>query len=81
MVSLDPSANEADGGPRGSQPEEEVAPRHRADYILVRGEWRVSCRVCGWNASDPARRRLASRFRFHLQVEQQGSGQRGGSGN
>jgi hypothetical protein len=80
MVSPDPYANEADGAPRGNQPEE-VAPRHRADYILVRGEWRVSCRVCGWNASDPARRRLASRFRFHLQVEQQSSGQRRGPAN
>jgi hypothetical protein len=57
MVSLEPStaANE-------------IAPRHRADYILERGLWRVSCRVCGWKAVDADRRRLASRFRFHLQV-------------
>ena len=43
--------------------------RHRADYILERGVWHVACRVCGWRAWDPMRRRLASRFRFHQQGE------------
>jgi hypothetical protein len=39
---------------------------HRADYILERGVWHVSCRTCGWQAHDRARRQLASLFRFHL---------------
>jgi hypothetical protein len=44
------------------------SPRHRPDYVLERGVWRVSCRVCGWEATDSVRRQLACRFRFHLQT-------------
>jgi hypothetical protein len=44
--------------------------RHRPDYILERGIWRVTCRDCGWKATDPARRILASRFRFHVQTNE-----------
>lgn len=48
-------------------PEVEPVPRrHRADYILERGVWHVSCQVCDWQASGPVRRQLASLFRFHL---------------
>lgn len=61
MVSLEPQA-----GAAGTVEAATATPRHRADYILERGVWRVSCRVCGWKATDPERRKLASRFRFHL---------------
>lgn len=43
-----------------------VALRHQANYVLERGVWRVSCRVCDWHAEGLVRRQLASRFRFHL---------------
>jgi len=46
--------------------QEPVPPRHRADYILERGVWHVSCQVCGWTTTGPVRRQLASLFRFHL---------------
>ncbi|HEX3541281.1 MAG TPA: hypothetical protein VHT75_12685 [Acidimicrobiales bacterium] len=71
--SVSPGNPPAEG--RAFPPETPV--RHRADYILERGVWHVACRVCGWRAWDPMRRRLASRFRFHLQGEPQ-DGVRGG---
>jgi hypothetical protein len=40
--------------------------RHRADYILERGVWHVTCRVCGCHAEGTVRRQLSSLFRFHL---------------
>jgi hypothetical protein len=42
---------------------------HRADYILERGIWHVTCRVCGWQDEGPVRRQLASLFRFHLRAK------------
>lgn len=38
---------------------------HRAEYILERGIWRATCKVCGWGTSDPARRQAAALFRQH----------------
>lgn len=38
---------------------------HRAEYILERGIWRATCKVCGWATSDPARRQAAALFRQH----------------
>jgi hypothetical protein len=44
-------------------------PPHRADYILQRGVWHVTCRVCGWHAEGAVRRQLSSSFRFHLRTQ------------
>lgn len=54
-------------GADGSNP---LPAPHRAEYIFERGVWRVSCRVCRWEATGPVRRQLASRFRFHLRSGQ-----------
>lgn len=40
---------------------------HRASYILERGVWCATCRVCGWRTSDPQRRQAATLFRLHIQ--------------
>jgi len=53
-------------------PRSDVEVRHTPVFTLEQGLWQVKCRVCGWWATDPARRRLASRFRYHLQGEPQG---------
>jgi hypothetical protein len=39
---------------------------HRADYVLDRGVWKATCRVCGFKLSDPDRRQVASQFRQHI---------------
>jgi hypothetical protein len=46
--------------------ETETANRHRADYILERGIWRASCRLCDYRTTDPSRRRAAADFRNHI---------------
>jgi hypothetical protein len=43
--------------------------RHRADYLFDRGEWRGTCRLCGFKVSDTARRQAASQFRAHIRDE------------
>jgi hypothetical protein len=40
--------------------------RHRAMYILERGQWRATCRVCGYTLTDTRRRQAASLFRNHI---------------
>lgn len=39
---------------------------HRADYMLERGVWRATCRVCGYSITDPVRRRAMSAYRSHI---------------
>jgi hypothetical protein len=41
---------------------------HRAQYTLECGTWRATCRVCGWQATNPIRRQAATQFRFHIQA-------------
>jgi hypothetical protein len=53
---------QATGGPS--------ATRHRGIYILERGTWKVTCRACGWQATDEVRRQTASMFRLHIQDSQ-----------
>jgi hypothetical protein len=43
-----------------------TADRHRAMYILERGQWRATCRACGYTLTDPRRRQAASLFRNHI---------------
>jgi hypothetical protein len=40
--------------------------RHRGDYVLDRGEWVATCRLCGFKVSDLDRRQVASQFRTHI---------------
>jgi hypothetical protein len=40
--------------------------RHHAYYILERGVWRATCRLCGHTITDPGRRRAAALFRNHI---------------
>jgi hypothetical protein len=40
--------------------------RHRGDYVLDRGEWVATCRLCGFKVSDVDRRQVASQFRTHI---------------
>jgi len=50
--------------------DEEVAQgrqAHRAQYILERGTWRGTCRICGWQVTDGDRRRATAMFRQHCQ--------------
>lgn len=44
----------------------DVDTRHRANYILEQGVWRATCRTCGYQVTDPIRRRAASVFRSHI---------------
>jgi hypothetical protein len=46
----------------------EVCPEmpHHATYLLIRGVWRATCRVCNFEVSDPDRRRASSMFRMHI---------------
>ncbi len=37
----------------------------RATYSFELGTWKATCRACGWQVSDPNRRRAVSRFRMH----------------
>lgn len=40
--------------------------RHRGVYVLDRGEWVATCRVCGFRVVDTDRRQVASQFRTHI---------------
>jgi hypothetical protein len=40
--------------------------RHRGEYVLDRGEWVATCRLCGFKVSDVDRRQVASQFRTHI---------------
>jgi hypothetical protein len=40
--------------------------RHRGDYVLDRGEWVATCRLCGFKVTDIDRRQVASQFRTHI---------------
>ena len=40
--------------------------RHLAHYVLERGTWRATCRLCGYSVKDPSRRRAAAIFRNHI---------------
>jgi hypothetical protein len=40
--------------------------QHLGDYVLDRGEWVATCRLCGFKVSDSDRRRVASQFRTHI---------------
>jgi hypothetical protein len=40
---------------------------HRAAYTLECGTWRACCRICGYEVTDPDRRKAASQFRLHIQ--------------
>jgi hypothetical protein len=51
----------------GAEPTASPPIRHRASYIFERGIWRATCRCCGWQTSDPDRRRANSLFRMHIQ--------------
>jgi hypothetical protein len=45
---------------------DEDPPTHlRATYSFELGTWKATCRACGWQVSDPNRRRAAARFRLH----------------
>jgi hypothetical protein len=46
-----------------------IEDRHRADYVLDRGEWQATCRLCGFKVNDPSRRQAASQFRTHIRDE------------
>ena len=37
----------------------------RATYSFELGTWKATCRACGWQVSDPNRRRAVSRYRLH----------------
>jgi hypothetical protein len=65
------SAIEPDGaaGPADPEFESPSAIPHRADYVLERGVWHVTCRVCGWQAESRVRRQIASMFRFHHRMQ------------
>jgi len=39
---------------------------HRANYIRELGEWRATCRWCGWTVVNTERRQAASQFRIHI---------------
>jgi hypothetical protein len=39
---------------------------HHASYLLQRGVWKATCRVCNFEVSDPDRRRASSMFRMHI---------------
>ncbi len=53
-------------GSTGGMKEDSGDPAHRADYVLDRGVWRATCRVCGLKLSDADRRQVASQFRQHI---------------
>jgi len=45
--------------------------RHRGVYVLDRGEWVATCRLCGFRVADPDRRQVASQFRTHIREAMQ----------
>ena len=42
---------------------------HRAHYTLEYGVWHATCRVCGFQVSDPSRPRAAFSYREHIKAE------------
>jgi hypothetical protein len=44
--------------------------RHHATYVLERGVWRATCRVCRFEVTDSDRRRANGLFRNHIREVQ-----------
>ena len=42
---------------------------HRANYTLERGVWFATCKLCGFQVSDPVRQRAATIYREHIKEE------------
>jgi hypothetical protein len=53
-------------GTLGPPPVDRQNLPHRACYILERGQWKATCRICGWQISGAKRQVAANLFRSHI---------------
>lgn len=58
--------------PSGDAAEAKQEVTHRASYRLELGEWKATCRVCGWEVRHPVRRQAATVFRRHIVAARNG---------